>query len=433
VVGLSAADLCEDPHRWQELAEALADRGVVVDFEARLLRRDGSAFWGQLNVRAIEGSGGVLYQDGTIADIDRRIELEEALKRGKEEWERTFDAVRELILISDEQSRTVRVNRTAAEALGVRVADMIGRHCHELIHGTQAPPDSCPMCRFSESREQGEFPVRRDDLGAEFHFSLTPRFDEEGELAGIIHVGRDVTDQRRLDEVLRRQEMVVQAEQIFRTFRHEVGNALNTLKTTLTVLRSNYEVFSPEQREIYFSRCLESFRLAEQLLRALRSYQSLDRVHPAAVEVRQLLEEKEGLLFAAARDRGVTCTVSCCEGPLWIDADPDALVRILLNLVENAIEATANREDPTIDLSCHPLRGQAVLRVCDNGAGIHPDDRPHVFAPLFTTRAEGSGLGLAIVQKLMVQMGGITTIDSELDEGCTVELRFPVLSGREGG
>jgi PAS domain S-box-containing protein len=427
LTGVSSPQIFADAGSWRELVERLAGSGVVVDHEALIVRRDGSTFWGQLNVRAVSDPQGALLLDGTVADIDRRRQLEVALIRGKEEWERTFDAVRELILISDEELTTVRANRTAAEFFGLGPDEIIGRSAYELIHGAPRPAGEQELLQQVANGLVNELQVRRDDLGCELHFSLTPRFDEDRKLAGVVHVGRDVTDQRRLDEVLRRQAMIEQAEHIFRTFRHEVGNALNTLKTTLTVLRSSYREFTEEQREIYFGRCLESFRLAEKLLRALRTYQSLDRVHPRPLELVEYLQSTSGLLFTAARDRAVDCGLDPCTPPVRVSADPDALTRILLNLVDNAVEATAVREQPTITISCRVVHHQAVVAVRDNGRGISPEDRPHVFAPLFTTRAEGSGMGLAIVQKLVVQMGGLTTLDSELDRGCTVALLFPVI------
>jgi signal transduction histidine kinase len=109
-----------------------------------------------------------------------------------------------------------------------------------------------------------------------------------------------------------------------------------------------------------------------------------------------------------------------------VEADPDALLRVLLNLVDNAAAASAGAQSPRIVLRVATRLGMGILELTDNGQGIAEEALPSVFAPLFTTKRDGSGLGLAIVQKLMLKMGGLATIRSTPGESTTVELRWPL-------
>ena len=221
------------------------------------------------------------------------------------------------------------------------------------------------------------------------------------------------------------QLLLDQAEQIFSTVRHEIGNALNTLKTTLSVLRTNVSVFDAEKREEYFQRCFESLRLAERMLHALRAFQRFDLVQPEMLDLRRFLAEKEALIFEAARARGVVCRLDLFVEPVAVNADPDALLRILLNLVENSLAALGGRPEPEVTVTCRETPAEAEITVGDNGAGIETEHLERVFEPLFTTRPQGTGMGLAIVQKLVTKMGGLVELRSQLGHGTTVELRFP--------
>ncbi|HPC83242.1 MAG TPA: ATP-binding protein [Thermoanaerobaculaceae bacterium] len=274
---------------------------------------------------------------------------------------------------------------------------------------------------FLYNRRQGVFSEQDLAIGQ----IVAARVEDSLRMATLLDAARQAED-RRQDS--RAQLLVEQADQIFRTVRHEIGNALNTLKTTLSVLRKNVASFDDAKREEYFARCFESFRLAEQMLHALRAFQRFDQVEPVRLEVCRFLCEKEGFLFSAARSRGVVCCLDT-EAGVEVLADPDALLRVLLNLVDNAVAATAERPEPAIRIGCSRSGREVTVRVEDNGIGIPPEHRDRVFEPLFSTKAEGSGMGLAIVQRLVAKMGGSVRLDSTPGAGTRVEVALPVLTG----
>lgn len=356
-------------------------------------------------------------------DITNRTYLEEALIRGKREWESTFDTVREVIVITDRNHRVLRLNRALATRLNTSEKDLIGLAWDEI--------SGIPADRWLVTRSDGsavrDMEAVSEPLGGRFHFSTTGRTDENGSLVGAIHVGRDVTTQRQAEEVARHQLSIDETDQIFRTFRHELGNALNTLKTTLAVYKKNFAVFDEEKRETYLQRCLDALRLAEQLLYAVRTYQTLDEVHIEPIDIDGLVRAEADLLFENPRSRGITCRVIEGNREVHTTADRDAVMRVLLNLIDNAASACDGINAPTIEIECAIQHHHAVVRVRDNGRSIPLDQSELVFSPFFTTKDDGSGMGLAIVQKLMVRMNGIARINQDDDPGTTIELRLPLL------
>ncbi|HEY6871209.1 MAG TPA: chemotaxis protein CheB [Geobacteraceae bacterium] len=140
----------------------------------------------------------------TLIDITARKRAEEAILCAKEEWERTFDSVPDLIAILDDKHRVVRVNRAMAERLGKKAEECEGLPCFAAIHGANHPPASCPHAQTMVDSCEHQAEVHEERLGGDFLVTTTPLFDENGKMTGAVHVARDITERKRAEaEILR--------------------------------------------------------------------------------------------------------------------------------------------------------------------------------------------------------------------------------------
>ena len=141
---------------------------------------------------------------GYLAAALAKVRADEGLRRAKEEWERTFDSVPDLITILDNQHRVLRVNMATARRLGVKPEDCVGLHCYQVVHGTSRPPRSCPHTRtIADGCEHAE-EVHEERLGGDFLVTTSPLVDETGERVGSVHIAHDITERKRNEEVIRR-------------------------------------------------------------------------------------------------------------------------------------------------------------------------------------------------------------------------------------
>jgi PAS domain S-box-containing protein len=147
-------------------------------------------------------------------EIADRKRIQRQIERAKREWERTFDAVPDMIAIIDDQHRLLRANRAMADQLGKPVIELIGRHCYKEMHKTDAPPEFCPLCSMIEDGQDHDC-VFEDPVSGK-HFWVTVRHirDEAGERLGAVHVVRDVTS--RVEFEARLQETIEQLERFNR-------------------------------------------------------------------------------------------------------------------------------------------------------------------------------------------------------------------------
>ena len=115
-------------------------------------------------------------------------------------WERTFDAAGDAIFLTDCQFRITWANRATSRVLGKPLDEIVGKSCSQAIHGTDQPPGTCPLARahHTKTHAQGDIHLRERDVWLEV--SVDPMLDEKGDVTGVLHILRDVTDGKKMKE-----------------------------------------------------------------------------------------------------------------------------------------------------------------------------------------------------------------------------------------
>lgn len=207
---------------------------------------------------------------------------------------------------------------------------------------------------------------------------------------------------------------------------HEVRNPLSAINVTIEVLQEHIAPDAPQRKYVDRIR-RQTERLAHLMddllaLRRPKDPKQLRRLdlagicQEAATLWRQANPEAAATLQEALPATGDSCPVH---------ADPERLLQVLLNLLDNA--GQHNREGGRLQLALAAADGWGHICVADEGPGIPQEKRAEVFDPFFTTRRGGSGLGLAIVKHIVELHGGTIAIRNNTPApGCTVEVRLPL-------
>ncbi|MCG6986881.1 MAG: hypothetical protein LJF06_01655 [Gemmatimonadetes bacterium] len=145
-----------------------------------------------------------------------------------------------------------------------------------------------------------------------------------------------------------------------------------------------------------------------------------------ATDVAPVLREVVGLLRRRADEKEVALRTEGAQAVPPARLDANELEQVLLNLVNNALDAT--RPGGVVRISATAAADEVLIRVTDNGCGIPPEDLDRIFQPFFTTKppGEGTGLGLAVAYGLVNGWGGRLEVESEVDGGTTVSILVPV-------
>ena len=229
------------------------------------------------------------------------------------------------------------------------------------------------------------------------------------------------------DEMLARIESGFARERQFTSdASHELRTPLTAMKTILNVIREG-ERPTQEYRQALDDLAEETDRLhglVENLLQLARGEKGL-KLHRQEIDLSLLLADVADSLRPLAEDKPLTLT---CDLPpsLVISGDTDQLIRLIVNLLDNAIKYT---ERGTITLSAHATEENAVIEVADTGIGISPEHLPHIFKRLYTVDAArssgGAGLGLSIARQIVKAHGGRIEVQSEAGHGTRFTVYLP--------
>ncbi len=210
---LMIEDIVENPDRY-------------ANNENENMRSSGERVWIAWTNKPIRDEHGQIAEVLCIGnDVTERKRAEEEVMRAKEDWERTFDAVPDLIAILDRDYRIVRVNKAMADRLGVTPAECIGLRCYQAVHGASEPPLFCPHRQLLEDGIEHTAEFHEERLCGDFLVSVSPLLGPVGELVGSVHICRDITERKRAENTLRESE-----ERFSRFFRSSpIGTSITSL------------------------------------------------------------------------------------------------------------------------------------------------------------------------------------------------------------
>lgn len=211
---------------------------------------------------------------------------------------------------------------------------------------------------------------------------------------------------------------------------HEIRNPLGSLELTASLLREDL-AGEPEKRELAVS-ILEGIRALTRVTGNLLSFTRSVTPRTANLDAAAVLARTRDLVAPVLAARGLDLSITPPSTPLSVRADPELLQQILLNLIQNALEATPPRG--TISVAAGEGRGGDIeFLVADTGEGIDADTLLHVFDPFFTTKESGTGLGLTVSHRLAEAQQAQIEIASEPGQGTRARVIFGNRAQREEG
>ena len=233
---------------------------------------------------------------------------------------------------------------------------------------------------------------------------------------------------QRLEDQARDAERMAYIGTLAAGLAHEIRNPLNSLNLNMQMLEEEIEEQcnrGPSSRRLLAITRSEIARL-ERLVTDFLSYarpRPLERRPVAAVD---LLAQAVAVMAGELETRKVQLKVVDHSHGARVEVDAGQIRQSLLNLLHNALAATETVPGPPrLTLTAATRGSQVVLEVADNGVGLTPEVRDHVFDVFFSTRKGGTGLGLPIVQRIARAHGGEIELESELGQGTQVRLVLP--------
>lgn len=366
-----------------------------------------------------------------------RRKAEEALRQSEERYRGVFEGVLDAILVESRTGEILDANQPACEMYGrsrdelrsMRVADLVAAG-HPVIGISDEPDPELPGRPFET--------INLRASGEPFAVEITSQLQTLGSEQVLLVVVRDISERKRVEEAQRQVQWM--KEEFIVSMSHGLRTPLHTLKGFLELLSSG-KVKDPVVHQDFLARADgDAKRLINMVNDLIEAAQLESGEIPLATEefdLSELIRETLGSMEAVARERGVRVEHSLPPDPPFVQASRDRLRQVLVNLVENAINVSAQGQ--AVRVVAENVGGEAIsVRVIDQGPGIPASSRAGLFErprPPGTPERDSpiaTGLGLYISKRIIEAHGGSLGVESSVGKGSTFYWSIPVKAERKG-
>ncbi len=321
----------------------------------------------------------------------------------------------------DAQGVIGTVNDAGRRLLGIG-PDAVGRTAAEVF----AREDLAPLAALLRSAAslRGETPAQevtlvRDGRDLNLAAVATTLAGDGGRIEGTVLVFDDVTP-------LIRSQKVAAWREVARRLAHEIKNPLTPIQLSAERLQRHFGSAPPPTRALVDECTTTIVNEVESLKGLVDEFSQFARMpspRTAPTSLAPLLDDTLALYDGLFAD--VVFERRYAEGLPLVRVDPEQLRRVIINLVDNAIEAMERRGRITVETSHDAAHHVARLVVADDGPGISEGDREKLFMPYFSTKRRGSGLGLAIVRRIIAEHGGSIEVGDNVPQGTRFTIDLP--------
>jgi PAS domain S-box-containing protein len=341
-----------------------------------------------------EGSDEIGELAASFNEMLENLRRATEIRQRKELLENVLEKVKESIIVYDPDGIILSFSRGAEETFRVPASEVLGKPSAllgeeraEIFAQVRAGTFTAGEVRL-RSREGRYFPAL---------MSVFPLRNERHELLAFVEITQDLTEERlkgRLQQQLMQSEKLAATGQLAAGVAHELNNPLGNILLYGKLLLEDLPPADARARNLH--QIVENTLRCKHIVKSLLDYAKESEVHMTLQDVNEITESSVQMLQNEMRLRDVACRLDLAPGLPRVSCDRNQVQQVLINLIQNAIQAVEDRGEIVVTTALGP-EGRAVqITVADNGPGIPPDVLSHIFEPFFTTKPSGTGLGLSI-------------------------------------
>ncbi len=431
----------DDRHRYEKL---IRENGYIKNFELQAKHKNGSHVWVSSTANVVyDKNGEIIRYEGSIVDITERKKAEADHKRLLAAIENAF----EIIVITDTAGSIFYVNPSFEKITGYTKKEVVGKNPNILKSGKQDRKFYFKLWQTitSGSVWHGRL-VNRKKNGTLYteEASISPVFDESGEIVNFVAVKRDITDEIMMEKKMQQSQKMESIGVLAGGIAHDFNNILFPIMGYTEMMMQEISGDNPWSEDLHaiYKSCLRAMDLVKQILtfaRQDKSEMKLMKMQPIIKEALKLIRATIPATINIKQNISPKC------GP--IKADPTQIHQIIMNLTTNAFHAMEDTggdmeillEEMHLDhdyaLNHKMESGEyACLTVSDTGTGIDKEIIKNIFDPFFTTKdkGKGTGMGLSVVHGIVTNAGGSINVYSEPGTGTTFNVYLPVVNNDSG-
>jgi PAS domain S-box-containing protein len=362
-------------------------------------------------------------------DVTEQVRLGQEIRRIECHLASVVECASDIVLSTDTNGRILTWNKAAERISGYSLDELKDRYFYEccatdvqraksLFAGGGTHVKSSDMDEFDLITKLGN-PVR-------VSWVFSPMKDDMGHIVGVVAVGRDLTEQRKLEIQLIRSQKLAALGVMAGGIAHEIRNPLAVSASGAQFLME--EDITPEFRRDCAVKVHTGIQKASAIIESLLKFSSTSTsIEMQQVDLIPILKEAQALIANQAKIQRVEVNLNLPRDFVFILGIASLLEQLFMNLFLNALEAMPNQG--TLSISAEKVEGAVLVRISDTGCGISSDNIGKIFDPFYTTSppGRGIGLGLSICHSVVKQHFGSIEVNSVEGEGSRFVVRLPVL------
>jgi len=443
--GMTVFDIDPDFTResWLEHRRNIGGRGSST-FETHHRRKDGTIFPVEVTVNFLDYAGKTI-SFSFVQDITERKQAEKALRKNEanyrelsSQFHALLDAIPDSITLQSADLKVLWANNGAVAGSDRKPHDVVGMHCYSLWLNRTEPCRSCPVQESFRTGEPATKTICLED-GITKELRTIP-IKEGDKVVNVIMVGRDISEQRKLEEQLRHSLKMESIGTLAGGIAHDFNNILTAIIGYGHLALMDIPENDPLRDNIQCM--LDGSDRAAHLTKDLLQFSRKQISEKQPVNLNEIVVQIEKFLKKVIREDIEYITIRQAA-PIPVLADSHQLEQVLMNLAANARDAmpdggslTVTTEQVTIDegfVTAHGFGTQGeygLITVSDTGQGMSSEVRQRIFDPFFTTKevGRGTGLGLSVVYGIIKQHDGYINVYSEPGNGATFRIYLPLSS-----
>jgi two-component system sensor histidine kinase DctS len=347
-------------------------------------------------------------------NLQLKLQAEAALQQEHAFRQAMEDSLAVGMRARDLQGRIIYVNPAFCRMVGYSAEELIGS---TPPHPYWDPADIATHEKIIQDMLAGNAPLHglattvrhKDGHLVQTMVYTAPLIDASGVQRGWMSSVVDVSEQRRVEALTRKQEQVLQQTaklvtmgEMASTLAHELNQPLMALSSYASAARELAR--EPQQQTLLHStldKIAEQAQRAARIVKRIREFVGRREMEPETTDISRMIHDAISLIAPEAKQRKIKLQIELPPILPSLQADRILLQQVLLNLINNALDACAGMEKRQIRITAEVLEKQLQISVCDNGKGVAAADEARLFEAFYSTKPQGMGMGLAICRSII--------------------------------
>jgi PAS domain S-box-containing protein len=422
-----------------------ASRGIEDIYELTYIRKDGSRFPAVVSVTALRDAQDAIIGYlliGTDNTARKQVEAEQKLLdqrlRDQQFYTRSLiESNIDAIMTTDPSGIITDINKQMEALTGCTRDELIGAPFKNNFTDPERAEAAIKLVLSEKKVSNYELTARaRDGKETVVSLNATTFYDRDRRLQGVFAAARDVTERKRLDQVLHEKNTELESARsvaetanlaksdFLSSMSHELRSPLNAILGFAQLMESDSPSPTPAQNESI----AQILQAGWHLLKLINEILDLAKVESGQVplteepvSLAEVMLECQAMIEPQAQQRDIKLTFPKFDIPHFVRADRTRVKQVMINLLSNAIKY--NREHGTVEVNCTAHTPKNIrISIKDSGAGLPPEQMAQLFQPFNRLGQEaggeeGTGIGLVVAKRLVELMGGTIGVESTVGVG----------------